>query len=122
MQKQGGSSLSPKEATSTRKPYQVVKEVAEEKSYFDPETGFIFTVSYISNLFGIGITKWVVIKYTLPDGTTYELPAPTDPLIKTLSVGHTINFQFQGRKFYMVIEDIDYEKETITIMIREIMS
>ncbi|HVG32609.1 MAG TPA: hypothetical protein VM911_05995 [Pyrinomonadaceae bacterium] len=94
-----------------QKMYEAEAEVAEGKSYVDNETGFIFAVDEITDAL---IITGVLSRYTLPDGTRsrmYRWP-----------VGHRVDFQYQNRKFYMVIQDIDYERNIARIRIKEIPS
>lgn len=94
--------------SAPRKMYVMEAEVGEGKSYTDEETGFVFAVDEITDWLN---TTGVLSRYTLPDGTSkgmYRWP-----------VGHRVDFQYQGRKFFMVIEDIDYNKKVAKIKIKE---
>jgi len=89
--------------------YVAEAEVGEGKSYTDEETGFVFAVDEIKELF---LVDGVLSRYTLPDGTAksaYRWP-----------VGHRVDFEYQGRKFFMVIADIDYNRKIAKIKIKEI--
>jgi hypothetical protein len=90
------------------KKYEAVAEVGEQKTYIDPEIGFVFAAEEITNFLG---TSGVLCNYTLPDGKyfeTYRRP-----------VGYREDFQYQDRKFFMVIEDIDYDRKVAKIRIKE---
>lgn len=97
--------------TTSYKLYEVVKVVGEQKAYVDQETGFVFAVDEITNFLG---TRGVLSRYTLPDRTRSIIG------INRWLVGHRVDFQYQGRKFFMVIEEIDYNQKNATIRIKEI--
>jgi hypothetical protein len=96
-------------SNGTHQLYEAVGVVAEDKVYIDPETGFVFAVDEISSFLG---GRGVLSRYTLPDGTRED--------VYRWPVGHRVDFQYQGRKFYMVIEDIDYDQKSAKIKIKEI--
>jgi hypothetical protein len=91
--------------------YDEEAEVEEGHSYTDKETGFVFAVDQISTgLFGE--RSGALSRYTLPDGAAkrpYRLRA-----------GHRVQFEYRGRKFFMVMEDIDYARRVSKIRIKEI--
>lgn len=91
--------------------YEEVAEVAEGKSYIDKETNFVFAVDEITNGLFKGMTTGVLCRYTLPDGTFGDM--------FRRQVGDRTDFQYQGRKFFMVIEDVDYDRKVAKIRIRE---
>jgi hypothetical protein len=89
--------------------YEVVAEVGEDKSYIDPETGFVYAVEEITDLRG---TRGAFSNYTLPDGTFQSN--------RMWPIGYRVNFLYRGRNFFMVIEDIDYQRKVAKIRIKEI--
>jgi hypothetical protein len=88
--------------------YEIVAEVGEDKSYIDPETGFVYAVEEITDLRG---TRGAFSNYTLPDGTFQSN--------RMWPIGYRVNFNYRGRKFFMVIEDIDNQRKVAKIRIKE---
>jgi len=91
--------------------YEEEAEVEEGHSYTDKETGFVFAVDQISTGL-LGERSGALSRYTLPDGAVkrpYRLKA-----------GHRVQFEYRGRKFFMVMEDIDYGRKVAKISIKEI--
>ena len=108
-QASGSPSDGPKPAPPNDKAYEVVKDVGEDQAFVDPETGFVFSVEEITDWLG---TRGVFSFYTFPNGQTkgtYRWP-----------LGHRDEFEYQGRRFYFVIQDINYNLKTATIKIKEI--
>jgi hypothetical protein len=103
------SSNQKQENNLPHKIYEAEAEIGEGKSYVDKETGFVFAVDQISKgLFGE--SSGVLCRYTLPDGTV-ERPYRR-------KVGHKVDFQYLSRKFFMVVEDVDYQRKVAKIRIR----
>ena len=88
--------------------YEVVVEVGEDKSYIDPETGFVYAVEEITDLRG---RRGAFSNYTLPDGTFQSN--------RMWPIGYRVNFHHRDRKFFMVIEDIDHQRKVAKIRIKE---
>jgi hypothetical protein len=108
---EANSSTVNKSNTIPHEMYEAVAEVGESKTYIDKETGFVFAVDQISTgLFGE--RSGALSRYTLPDGTI-KRPYRLKP-------GYRVDFQYQGRKFFMVIEDVDYGRKVAKIRIKEI--
>lgn len=101
------------QATSTpaSELYEAAADVGEGKSYTDKETGLVFAVDEITSGLFKGHITGVLCRYTLPDGTKARM--------LRRKVGDRTDFQYQGRKFFMVIEDIDYDQKIARIRIRE---
>lgn len=93
--------------------YEVVTEVAQDKSFVDPETGFVFAVDEINKgpWWVLIPSTGVLCRYTTPDGTQSDM--------YRRPVGFRADFLYQGHKYFMVIEDIDYQRKTAKIRIRE---
>lgn len=103
------STEKPTKRSVPRKAHETEAEVGEGKSFTDEVTGFVFAVDEITDWLN---TSGVLSRYTLPDGTKERM--------HRWPVGHRVDFEFQGRKFFMVIQDIDYERKIAKIKIKEI--
>lgn len=103
--------------TTPHSMYEAEAKIEEGKSYVDGETGFVFAVDEISNFWLAKLldpNDGVLCRYTLPDGTASE--------IYRRKVGTRVDFQYMGRKYFMVIKDVDYPHKEATITIKEIPS
>ena len=99
-------------AISGRQGYDVSAWVPKGKTYIDPKTAFVYAVDDIDDPGGFlhvdGAFSW----YTTPDGKRHEtLGYP---------LGFRDDFEYRGRRFAFVIEEIDYRGKRVKIRIREL--
>lgn len=93
------------------KRYETIATVFEgKKAFVDPETGFVFAVEDVIN-WRLPSLRGATCRYNRPDGTFRR---------GGRDIGYSEEFRYKGRDFIMVIEDMDFERNSVTIRIKEI--
>jgi hypothetical protein len=78
----------------------------KNETYIDPETNFIVVATLVLDY---PVQRaWMTL--TVPDGVTNY---------RELGVGQKVDFRFQNRRLFMLVEKMDPSKDTVTIQILE---
>lgn len=109
----GASPISTNAAPQVSKElYETIATVFEGKGAFvDPETGLVFAVEDVHD-WKLPSLAGATCRYTLPNSKWLGHG--------DRKIGHREEFRYEDRDFILVIESIDYRRNSVTIRIKEI--